>query len=39
MPTIRVAGGILVALMVAGCAGNPLGGETPAHGAGGECRS
>ena len=30
MPTIRIAGGTLVALMVAGCAGNPLGGETPA---------
>jgi len=30
LPTIRVAGGVLVALMVAGCVGNPIGGATPA---------
>ena len=30
MPTIRVAGGVVVALMLAGCAGSPFGGATPA---------
>jgi len=30
MPTIRVASGAIVAIMLAGCAGSPLGGATPA---------
>jgi protease inhibitor Inh len=30
MPTIRVTGGAVVALLLAGCAGNPLGDATPA---------
>jgi len=30
MPTIRVPGGAVAALMLAGCAGNPLGDTTPA---------
>jgi hypothetical protein len=30
MPTIRAAGGAVVAMLLAGCAGNPLGGATPA---------
>ncbi len=30
MPTIRIAGGVLGALMLAGCASSPLGGATPA---------
>ena len=30
MPTMRVAGGVVVALMLAGCAGSPFGGATPA---------
>ncbi len=30
MPTIRAAAGILVALMLAGCAGSPFAGPTPA---------
>ena len=29
MPTIRVTGGAVVALMLAGCTGNPLGEATP----------
>jgi hypothetical protein len=30
MPTIRGAGGVVVALMLAGCAGGPFGGAIPA---------
>src|SRR5450759_1678392 len=30
MPTMRVAGGVVVVLMLAGCAGSPFGGATPA---------
>ena len=29
MPTMRVAGGVVVVLMLAGCAGSPFGGATP----------
>jgi hypothetical protein len=29
MPTIRAPGGAVVAMLLAGCAGNPLGGATP----------